>query len=88
MWFIAVHSGACSLGALIAHRHWFAPPRCRTAHYCRTFVPLAVFIWNDLADLVFDGVGLTGFTSRANALLLAYSTLFVPDCFVINMILV
>ena len=27
--------------------------------------------WNDLGDLVFDGMGLVGFTSRANALLLA-----------------
>ena len=26
-------------GALAAHRHSFAPPRCRTSQYCRTFVP-------------------------------------------------
>ena len=29
-------------GALVAHRHSFAPPRCRTSHYRRTFVPLSV----------------------------------------------
>ena len=26
----------------------------------------SVSLWNDLADLVFDGVGLAGFKSRAN----------------------
>ena len=26
-------------GALVAHRHSFAPPRCRTSHYRRSFVP-------------------------------------------------
>ena len=36
-------------GALIAHRHSFAPPRCRTSQYCRTFVPLSVSLWNDLS---------------------------------------
>ena len=28
-------------------------------------------LWNDLSDPVFDGVGLAGFKSRANAFLLA-----------------
>ena len=58
-------------GALVAHRHSFAPPRCRTSQYRRTFVPLSVFLWNDLSDPVFDGVELAGFKSRANAFLLA-----------------
>ena len=35
------------------------------------FRPLSVSLWNDLADPVFDGVGLAGFKSRANAFLLA-----------------
>ena len=39
-------------GALVAHRHSFAPPRFRTSQYRRTFVSL----WNDLGDHVFDGV--------------------------------
>ena len=56
-------------GAVVAHRHSFAPPRCRTSQYRRTFVPLSVSLWNDLSDPVFDGVGLTGFKSRANAFL-------------------
>ena len=30
-------------------------------------------LWNDLSDPVFDGVGLAGFKSRANAFLLASS---------------
>ena len=58
-------------GSLVAHRHSFAPPRCRTSQYRRTFVPLSVSLWNDLSDPVFDGVGLAGFKSRANAFLLA-----------------
>ena len=32
----------------------YAPPRCRTSKYCRTFVPLSVSFWNDLAYFVFD----------------------------------
>ena len=38
-------------GALVAHRHSFATPRCRTSQYLRTFVPLSVSLWNDLSDL-------------------------------------
>ena len=60
-----------TLFALVAHRHSFAPPRCRTSQYRRTFVPLSVSFWNNLSDPVFDGVGLAGFTSRANAFLSA-----------------
>ena len=58
-------------GVLVAHRHSFAPPRCRPSQYRRSFVPLSVSLWNDLSDPVFDGVGLAGFKSRANAFLLA-----------------
>ena len=57
--------------ALVAHRHSFAPSRCRTSQYSRTFVPLSVSLWNDLSDPAIDGVGLAGFKSRANAFLLA-----------------
>ena len=58
-------------GALVAHRYTYAPPRCRTLQYSRTFIPFSVSLWNDLANPVFDGVGLAGFKSRANAYLLA-----------------
>ena len=58
-------------GALVAHKHSFGTPRCRTSQYRRSFVPLSVSLWNDLSDHVFDGVGLAGFKSRANAFLLA-----------------
>ena len=58
-------------GALIAHRYTYAPPRCRTSQYSRTFIDLSVSLWNDLADPVFDGVGLAGFKIRSNAFLLA-----------------
>ena len=60
-----------TLCALVAHRHSFAPPRCRTSQYRRSFVPLSVSLWNDLNDPVFDSVGLAGFNTRANAFLLA-----------------
>ena len=60
-----------TLGALVAHRYIYAPPRCRTLQYSRTFIPFSVSLWNDLANPVFDGVGLAGFKSRANASLLA-----------------
>ena len=57
--------------ALVAHRRSFSPPRCWTSQYHRTFVLHSVSLWNGLCDPVFDGVGLTGFKSRANAFLLA-----------------
>ena len=58
-------------GALVAHRYTDAPPCCRTSQYSRAFIPFSVSLWNELADPVFDGVGLAGFKSRANASLLA-----------------
>ena len=58
-------------GALVAHRYTYAPPRCRTLQYSGTFIPFSVFLWNDLANSVFNGVGLADFKSRANASLLA-----------------
>ena len=62
-------------GALVAHRYTYAPPRCRTLKYGRTFIPFSVSLWYDLANSVFDGVGLAGFKSRANASLLAQAAL-------------
>ena len=73
-------SGALSLpylpahvtrGDLVTHRHSFVPPRCITSRYFRTFAPLSVSLVNDPSDPVFDGVGLVGFKSAANAFLLA-----------------
>ena len=58
-------------GALVSHRFNYALHRCRISQDCRTFILLTVSIWNDLANPVFDGVGLAGFKSRANAFLLA-----------------
>ena len=63
-------------GALVAHRYTYAPPRCRTLQHSRTFILLSVSHWNDLANPVFDGVGLAGFKSRANGSLLAKAALF------------
>ena len=58
-------------GSLVAHRHSFAVPRCRTFQYRWTFVPDSVSLWNNLSDHVFDGVGLAGFKSITNSYLLA-----------------
>ena len=58
-------------GSVIAHRFNYAPPSFRTSQYRLTFIPLLLSLWNDLSYPVFDGVGLAGFKSRANAFLLA-----------------
>ena len=58
-------------GALVAYQYTYAPLRCRTLQYSMTFIPFSVSLWNDLANPVFDGVGLAGFKSRVNASLLA-----------------
>ena len=58
-------------GSLVAHRYTYAPPRCRTLQYRRNLIRFSVSLWNDLGNPVFDGVGLAGFKSRANASLLA-----------------
>ena len=42
-----------TLGALVTHRYIYTPPRCRTSQYRRTFIPLSVSPWNDLAYAVF-----------------------------------
>ena len=46
---------------LVAYRYTYVPLSCRTSHYCRTFIPLSLSLGNDLADSIFDGVGLAGF---------------------------
>ena len=56
-------SARVTRGAFVAHRHSFAPPRCRTSQYRRSFVPLSVSLWNALSDPVFNGLGLAGFKS-------------------------
>ena len=33
-------------GALVTHRYTYAPPRCRTSQYSRTFIPPSVSFWN------------------------------------------
>ena len=44
-------------GALIAHRYTYAPPRCRTSQYLRTFIPyqyLSGTIWLTPYSMVWD----------------------------------
>ena len=69
---------------LVTRRYTYAPPRCRTSQYYLTFIVLSVSLCNNLSDPVFDGVGLKGFKSGANAFLLALiaaSSLFLFCCF-------
>ena len=54
-------------GGLVAHRYTYASPRCRKSQHSRTFIPISVSLWNDLAALVLDNVGLAG--SRAVTML-------------------
>ena len=58
-------------GAVISHRFSYEPPLGRSSRYHMAFIPVSSSLWNDLGDRIFDGVGLTGFKSRANACLLA-----------------
>ena len=44
-----------------------------SSQYLRTFIPRFYLCFNNLGDLVFDGVELSGFKSRANASLLTYA---------------
>ena len=58
--------------AVIAYRYTYAPRGSRTSQYRMTFIAHeAVSLWNNLSDPVFDGVGLAGCESRADAFLLA-----------------
>ena len=57
---------------LVVHRYTYTLPHSRTSQYRDTFMPLSVSLWNDLADPVFDGVGLTGNKSMENVFLLPY----------------
>ena len=58
--------------ALVAHRYTYAPSRCRTSQYSKTFIPLS----NDLANPVFDGVGLA--ISRAGPMHFYWPELLYP----------
>ena len=62
-------------GAVIAHRYTYAPPRCRTSQYRRTFIPLSVSLWNDLISGGFQEQG------RCLFIGLAARSLFVSCCF-------
>ena len=63
-------------GALVAHRYTYVPLCCRTSHYRITFIPLSVYLWNDVAHPVFDGVRLTGLKSRTISCSLPFCHLF------------
>ena len=58
-------------GASVADRYTYAPPLFRTSQHQGAFIPFSRSLWNDVADPVFDGLGLVGFKSIANGFLLA-----------------
>ena len=48
-------------GALVAHLYTYAPPRCRTSQHRITFIPLTVYMRNELGNSVFDKCETGGF---------------------------
>ena len=75
-----LHQGALvTRGALVSHQYTYAPLRYRTFQYLRTFIPLSVFLWNDLGETVFEGVGLR--VSRAVPMPFYWPSCSLPFCF-------
>ena len=60
-------------GALVAHRYTYAPLRCRTLKYSRTFIPFSVSLSNDLANPVFVVVRLKGFQEQSECFFIGLS---------------
>ena len=69
--------------AVIAHWFTYAPPRCRTSQYSKTFIPLSVSLENDLDDPRIRWCGTGGFQEAGCCLIigLAARSLFVSSCF-------
>ena len=69
------HAASTSVySCLIPPQHRYTHASCLLAiemHVPQDFMPLSVFLWNDLADPIFVGVLLAGFRRRANSFLLA-----------------
>ena len=65
----------------VTHSFWshngiiYEPTCCSTLQHHITFIPISVSLWNDLADHVFDGVGLVDYKRRANVFLIGLSSL-------------
>ena len=64
-------------GALVAHRDTYASPHCRTSLYTRTFIPLSVSLWNDLANPALDGIYWR--VSRTGPMIFYWPTLLYPN---------
>ena len=60
-------------GAVVARVYTYVPPHCWTSQYRTTFIPLSVSLWINRAGPVFDGVGLAGLKSRANAFIFMHT---------------
>ena len=69
-------------GTLIAQRYTYAPPRCRTSQYRRTFISLSVSLWNDLVNPE-RWCGIGGFQEQVQCLFVGLVALsfFFFNCF-------
>ena len=81
-------TGRVTHGALVPYRYSYASHLCRSSQYRMTFIPLLVSLLNDLGDPIFDGGGLAGLKSRANAIywpscLLHFFTVFPFSSFIL-----
>ena len=77
----AVCAGACNtLSCNRTSVHFCASSLYNIAVSQDFYSPVSISVY-DLGDSVFDGVGLAGFKSRANAFLLAARSIFASYCF-------
>ena len=60
-------------GALGAHRYTYAPPRCRTLQYSKTFIPFSVSFWNNLANPSIRWCGTGGFQEQGQCFFIGMS---------------
>ena len=69
-------------GALVVHRHTYAPPHCRTSQDPRTMILLSVSLWNDVLPRI-PWCGTGGFQEQIQCILigLAGRSLLVSYCF-------
>ena len=70
-------------GPVMAYWYTYAPPRCKTSQYRRTFISLSVYVLNDIGDQVFDGVGPPRFQKQGQCIFIGLDacSLFVSYCF-------
>ena len=68
---LCVPGTICAVLNLVVHRYILMRLLAVESHSAAGFYSFSLSLWDDLGDSVFDGGGLAGFKSRANALLFA-----------------